>query len=86
MIAVFRHTQFPAQVLTAALYLEAGIRAVEIGSLMFGHDDPQTGRPVAAPLELVRLAVPRRVYSLSQLAYVAEACGRLLQQRERIQR
>lgn len=76
--------QFPAQVLTAALYLEAGIRAVEIGSLMFGHDDPQTGLPVAAPLELVRLAVPRRVYSLSQLAYVAEACGRLLQQRERL--
>ncbi len=76
--------RYPGQVLTAALYLEAGIRAVEIGSLMFGHDDPATGAFVPAAMELVRLAVPRRVYSLAQLQYVAEACGRIAAQRERL--
>jgi len=76
--------QYPGQALTAALYLEAGIRAVEIGSLMFGHDDPDTHRFVPAAMELVRLAVPRRVYSLAQLAYVAEACGRIAAQRTRL--
>ncbi len=75
---------FPGQALTAALYLEAGIRAVEIGSLMFGRDDAVTGRFVPAPLELVRLAVPRRVYSLAQLAYVAEACGRIAAAKSRL--
>jgi hypothetical protein len=53
----------PTQVLTAALYAESGVRGVEIGSSCFGHVDPETGKFTPARLELLRLAVPRRVYS-----------------------
>lgn len=65
--------QFPGQALVCALYRQAGIRAVEIGSVMFGHVDPETGGAVLAPMELVRLAIPRRVYTKSQIDYVIEA-------------
>jgi len=63
--------QYPGIALTAALYLEAGIRGVEIGTVMFGrHPD---GREEPAPMDLVRLAIPRRVYTQSHIDYVAEA-------------
>ncbi len=60
--------QFPGQAVVCGLYRLAGIRSVEIGSLMFGGE----GRP-PPPLELVRLAIPRRVYTQSHIDYVAEA-------------
>jgi tryptophanase len=63
----------PAQALLVALYEEGAVRGVEIGSLMFGRTDPQTGREIHPELELVRLAVPRRVYTNSHLDYVVEA-------------
>ncbi len=63
--------QFPGQALCCELYLEGGIRGVEIGSLMFGKKD-EAGNPVPAQMELVRLAFPRRVYTQSHFDYAAE--------------
>ncbi|UCD95431.1 MAG: tryptophanase [Candidatus Zixiibacteriota bacterium] len=69
--------QFPGQSLTVELYREGGIRGVEIGSIMFGGEDPETGKKYNAPKELVRLAVPRRVYTASHLDYVAETLRKI---------
>jgi len=70
--------QYPAQALTIALYREGGVRAVEIGGVMFGRPDPERpGREILPELDLVRLAVPRRVYTNTHLEYVADAVERL---------
>jgi len=74
--------EFPGIALTVELYREAGIRSVEIGSVMFGHRDPDTGEPVAARQELVRLAIPRRVYTQSHIDYVVEAILAVWERRE----
>ena len=67
--------QFPGVALAAELYLEGGIRSVEIGTLMFGD---------AAHMDLVRLAIPRRVYTQSHIDYVIEVMLEVWRQRERI--
>jgi tryptophanase len=76
--------QFPGQALLAALYRHAGIRAVEIGSVMFGRTDPATGETIRPPMELVRLAIPRRVYTQSHIDYVIEALTELAAVKDRI--
>ncbi len=76
--------KFPAQALTVALYREAGIRAVEIGSLMFGSKDPKTGKVNYPKLELVRLAIPRRVYTTMHMNYVAESIIEIFKNREKL--
>ena len=63
-------SQYPGWALSVALYIEGGIRACEIGSVMFGKQPDGSERPAA--LELVRLAFPRRVYTQSHMDYVAE--------------
>lgn len=70
--------QFPAQALVCGLYRQAGIRTVEIGSVMFGGDGE------APPLELVRFAIPRRVYTQSHIDFVVEACGELYDRRNEL--
>jgi tyrosine phenol-lyase len=74
---------FPAQALACALYLEGGIRGVEIGTLMFGRRGP-AGEFLPAPMELVRLAMPRRVYTQSHIDYVIEVTSWLAGQRRKI--
>jgi tryptophanase len=63
--------QFPGQSIVTELYIEGGIRSVEIGSVMFGKYD-ENGNLTPPPMELVRLAIPRRVYTQSHIDYVLE--------------
>jgi tryptophanase len=65
--------EFPGQALAIELYRQAGIRACEIGSVMFAHADTSTGKMIHPRLELLRLAIPRRTYTQSHLDFVAEA-------------
>lgn len=73
--------QFPGQSLVCALYLKAGIRSCEIGSVMFGHTDAD-GQFVPAAMELVRLAIPRRVYTQSHIDYVVETFREIMQEKD----
>ena len=65
-------SRYPGQALSCELYRAGGIRSVEIGSVMFGRYDEATGREIPAAMELVRLAIPRRVYTQSHIDYVVE--------------
>jgi tyrosine phenol-lyase len=76
--------ELPGQAVVAELYVEGGIRAVEIGTVMFGHPDPVTGEEVTAAMELVRLAMPRRVYTQSHVDFMVEAIVDAYERREKI--
>ncbi|MCR4416429.1 MAG: tryptophanase [Ignavibacteria bacterium] len=75
--------QYPGQSIVCELYLEGGIRAVEIGSVMFGKYD-KDGKLIPAKLELVRLAIPRRVYTQSHIDYVIEVIQEVYAKRDKL--
>jgi tyrosine phenol-lyase len=77
--------EYPGQALVVALYREYGIRGVEIGTVMFGKKDTATGSTTYPELEMVRLAIPRRVYTNMQILYVAESIIELYRHRDMIQ-
>ncbi|MDP2686990.1 MAG: tryptophanase [Aequorivita sp.] len=74
--------EYPGQALVVDLYLKGGIRSVEVGSVMFGKYDEE-GKLIPAPNELVRLAIPRRVYTQSHIDYVLDIFDDILELKER---
>jgi tryptophanase len=77
MLPHIPQAEFPGQALSVEMYLGGAIRGCEIGSVMFAHPDPDTGKMVFPKLELVRLALPRRTYTQSHLNYVVETIGEI---------
>jgi tyrosine phenol-lyase len=76
--------QLPGWALSVALYEQVGVRACEIGNVMFGTQDPKTGAWSWPALDLVRLAIPRRVYTQSHMDYVVEGIAELYSRRREI--
>ena len=75
--------QYPGQSIVCEMYIEGGVRAVEIGSVMFGKYD-EKGKLIPAMMELVRLAIPRRVYTQSHIDYVAEVMIEVFKNRDKM--
>jgi tryptophanase len=75
--------QYPGQSIVAELYLEGGVRAVEIGSVMFGKYD-KNGKLIPSMMELVRMAIPRRVYTQSHIDYLIEVIIEVYKNRDKL--
>jgi tyrosine phenol-lyase len=75
--------KFPAQALTAALYVSSGVRTMERGAVSAGRDK-KTGKNIYPKLELVRVTIPRRVYTKSHIDYVADSIIELYENRDKI--
>ena len=76
--------ELPGQALACALFLEGGIRGAEMGSVAFARENSETGETIYPVLELVRLAIPRRVYTQAHLDYVVEVCKRIHERRDQM--
>jgi tryptophanase len=77
-------SELPGQALSVELYRQAGIRGVELGTVAFARTDPHTGETIYPELELVRLAIPRRVYTQTHLEYVVDALVNIRDRRENL--
>jgi tryptophanase len=77
-------SQFPGQVTAVELYIEAGVRCIEIGSVAFAKKDEKTGKTIYPDLELTRLAIPRRVYTNRHMDVVAEGLIRVAERKNSI--
>jgi tryptophanase len=84
MLSHIPQKHFPGHALTVELYLRGGIRGVEIGSVMFAHLDQETGEMVYPRIDLVRLAIPRRVYTQGHMDYVVKIMASINEHRESV--
>lgn len=75
---------YPSQTLAVELYIEAGIRGVELGTSCFGVTDPKTGKLILPKLDLFRLTIPRRVYTNNHMDYVADSVVKIYKRRKKI--
>jgi tryptophanase len=76
--------EYPGQSLAVELYLEGGIRGVELGSVAFAHPDPETGEMHYPLMELVRLAIPRRMYTQAHFDFVIDAMERIVKRADEL--
>lgn len=83
MLPQIPKTQYPAQMLAVEAYIEGGVRGVEVGTLLADRD-PQTGKDRLAEMELLRLALPRRVYSRAHMDYVAATLANVAERSKRL--
>jgi len=74
--------EFPAEAFCTQIYLDSGTRAVGLGQLTFGGVDKETGETLYAPLEVVRMAIPRRVYTDNHMDVVARSAIRIHERRD----
>lgn len=74
---------YPAQALCVELYLESGVRAVEVGTLLAGRD-PETGEEILPELDLLRLTIPRRVYTYNHMDWIAEGLKKITERKDQI--
>lgn len=84
-LSLFPHIpqrELPGQALAAAMYLQGGIRAAELGTVAFGYTDPDTGEEILPALDLVRMAIPRRVYTQSHLDYTVAVLKEIAAKRD----
>ncbi len=76
--------EFPGQALSIEVYLEGGIRGVELGSVAFAYTDPETGEKHYPLMELLRMAIPRRMYTQAHLDFVIETFTRIAEHKDSI--
>jgi tryptophanase len=76
--------EFPGQSLAVEFYRQGGVRVAEIGTLMNGGNDPNTGALFTSPMELVRLALPRRVYTSAHCQYVAKVAAQIVARKKEL--
>ena len=76
--------KFPGEAFCAQLYIDSGTRVISLGQLAFGSEDPDTGEINYSPLEMVRLTIPRRVYTDNHMNVVASSVKRIYAERDQV--